>query len=121
MSSGEIGRPKSAIDAARAIYADPHSVAREAKTRGARICGLVGSDVPEELIRAGGMLPIRVRGDGEDVPLDTRFGYLAEPVTRAILRQLAEGTYAYLDALIIDHSLDAHAQLFFTLRQIRLM
>src|SRR5262245_5883534 len=109
------------IDAssARAVYADPHRVARAAQANGARICGYVGSDVPAELLRAGGMLPVRVRGDATAMPLDPRYGYLAEPVTRAILRRLTDGTYDYLDALVIDRSLDAHVQLFFTLRQIR--
>lgn len=111
----------SAIGALRDVYIDPHPTARAAKASGTRICGYVGGDVPEELIRAGGKLPVRLRGDGEDTPLDPRFGYLAEPVTRSILRQLTNGTYDYLDALVIDRSRDAHAQLFFTLRQIRLM
>ncbi len=42
-------------------------------------------------------------------------------MTRSLLERLVNGTYGYLDALIIDHSLEAHVNLFFNLRQIRLM
>jgi len=112
----------SALDEAHAIYTDPDSIARRAKSNGARICGYIGSDVPEELILAAGYVPIRVRGDAyQPLAHGDRYGHLAEPVTRSILARLADGTYDYLDALIIDHSIDAHALLFFNLRQVRLM
>jgi ABC-type transport system substrate-binding protein/benzoyl-CoA reductase/2-hydroxyglutaryl-CoA dehydratase subunit BcrC/BadD/HgdB len=112
----------SALDEARAMYTDPHAIARAAKSDGARICGYVGSDVPEELILAAGYVPVRVRGDASQPPVHgDRYGYLAEPVTRSVLARLTDGTYDYLDGLVIDHSIDAHALLFFNLRQVRLM
>jgi benzoyl-CoA reductase/2-hydroxyglutaryl-CoA dehydratase subunit BcrC/BadD/HgdB len=110
-----------ALRAARAVHADPHAVARAAQARGERICGVIGSDVPEELIRAAGLLPIRLRGDSARARVDdNRYGYLAEPVTRSLLEQLVDDTYNYLDFLVIDRSLEAHAPLFHDLRQVRL-
>lgn len=115
-------QPRSALAEAHTLYADPHPIARAARANGARLCGYIGSDVPEELICAAGFVPIRLRGDPTTPPpLGDRYGYLAEPVTRSLLARIADGAYAYLEALVIDRSLDAHANLFFNLRQIRLM
>jgi benzoyl-CoA reductase/2-hydroxyglutaryl-CoA dehydratase subunit BcrC/BadD/HgdB len=111
-----------AISEARGIYADPHAVARAAKAKDARICGYIGSDVPEELIRAAGFVPMRLRGDSTHQPVHrNQYGHLAEPVTRSLLARLVDGTYDYLDGVVIDRSIEAHAILFFNLRQIRLM
>jgi benzoyl-CoA reductase/2-hydroxyglutaryl-CoA dehydratase subunit BcrC/BadD/HgdB len=110
-----------AMSEARSIYSDPLAVARAAKAKGARICGYIGSDVPEELIRAAGFLPIRLRGDSsKQLEHGDRYGHLAEPVTRSLLARVVDGTYDYLDALVIDRSIDAYAALFFNLRQVRL-
>ena len=111
-----------ALTEVQAMDADPHPVARDFQARGGRMCGVVGSDVPEELILAAGFQPIRLRGDATITPEQgDRYGHLAEPVTRSILARLVDGTYDYLEALVVDRSIDAHATLFFNLRQIRLM
>jgi benzoyl-CoA reductase/2-hydroxyglutaryl-CoA dehydratase subunit BcrC/BadD/HgdB len=112
----------SALAEARAVHADPHAVARTARAKGSRICGYIGSDVPEELILAAGFLPIRLRGDSTKPPdHGDRYGHLAEPVTRSLLARLVDGTYDYVDVLVIDRSIEAHAALFYNLRQVRLM
>ena len=109
----------SALAEARAIYVDPLAVARAAQARGVRLCGIIGADVPEELILAAGFLPVRVRGEAvAGAECAGQHGYLAEPVTCAMLAHLVDGSYDYLDGLVIDRSLEAHTTLFFQLRQI---
>ncbi|MBU9723177.1 MULTISPECIES: 2-hydroxyacyl-CoA dehydratase subunit D [Bacillaceae] len=80
--------------------------------------GFLGSEVPEELLIAAGFLPIKVAGTEKT---DTRIGsvYLEsgfDPMIHAQFTRLVEGSYSYLDHLIVSNSSDALIRSYYYLR-----
>ncbi|MEK7847826.1 MAG: 2-hydroxyacyl-CoA dehydratase [Chloroflexota bacterium] len=96
----------SAIEKLRQAVQDRHRYAREWKARtGGKVVGYLCSYVPEEIISAAGMLPVRVFGSRE--PQDVTEPHIASyycPYCRDCLAQALLGRYDYLDGLVIGHS-----------------
>ncbi len=79
-----------------------HDYAREWKARtGGRVVGYLCTYVPEELLYAAGMLPVRVLGSHQ--PQDVTEPYIFSifcPFCRDVLAQGLQGRYSYLDGLV---------------------
>jgi benzoyl-CoA reductase/2-hydroxyglutaryl-CoA dehydratase subunit BcrC/BadD/HgdB len=95
--------------------------AKEWKAKGGKVAGYVGVDVPEELLMAAGFLPIRITPDPVgSVELAARyFRPNFNPVLMSILNRILDGTYAFLDRLILSNSSESVLQLFYVLREIQ--
>jgi len=73
------------------------------KARGKRVIGYVGPGVPEEMIHAAKMLPLRVSGDNEPVPTDKVDAYLMPNVTtfaRSVFQTVLDGKWDFLDGVV---------------------
>ena len=96
-------------------YADRHAAARAWKARtGGKVVGYVGADVPEEIFVAAGLLPVRVSGDPttSDAAVEAHVEATADPAVRSIAARLLDGTYDYLDHVVICASPAIYAALY---------
>ncbi len=94
------------MDIFREWYHDRHRYAREWKEKtGGKVIGYFCTYVPEELIYAAGMLPVRILGSHEpqDVTEPHIFGMYC-PFCRDCLAQGLKGRYDYLDGIMIAQS-----------------
>ena len=87
--------------------------ARACKSRGGKVVGYICNSVPEELIMAAGMLPVRLAGNpgGDTSEIVKYFGVnaYAESFVSTMLNDLVTGKYDYLDYLVIPRSRDSIA------------
>jgi benzoyl-CoA reductase/2-hydroxyglutaryl-CoA dehydratase subunit BcrC/BadD/HgdB len=73
------------------------------KARAKRIIGVAYLAVPEEIIHAAEMLPFRVSGDNEPLPMELADSQLLPnncSVLRGIWQQVLEDKYAFLDGMV---------------------
>lgn len=82
----------------------PESVTVKAwKARARRIIGVAYLAVPEEIIHAAEMLPFRVSGDNEPLPMELAEAYVLSnncSVLRGIWQQVLENKYPFLDGMV---------------------
>jgi benzoyl-CoA reductase/2-hydroxyglutaryl-CoA dehydratase subunit BcrC/BadD/HgdB len=82
----------------------PESVTvKEWKARAGKIIGMAYLAVPEEIIHAAQMLPFRVSGDNEPLPMELADSQLLPnncSVMRGIWQQVVEDKYAFLDGMV---------------------
>lgn len=89
------------------------------KARGGKVVGLLGSDIPEEVLLAGGLLPVRITGDERDLhSADHYLEFGFEPMVRAQFARIVKGIGA-LDYLIVSSSSDAYVRIFYYLKTLR--
>lgn len=90
------------IESFRKVVADRHQYAKDWKQRtGGKVIGGLCTYVPEEIIYAAGMLPVRILGSHETH--DMTDAYIASiycPFCRDALAQGLLGRYDYLDGLV---------------------
>ncbi|MEK7847450.1 MAG: 2-hydroxyacyl-CoA dehydratase [Chloroflexota bacterium] len=90
----------------RRVLADRHRYAREWKARtGGRVVGPFCTYVPEELLYAAGILPVRVLGSHQ--PSDVTEPHITSrycPHCRDVLAQGLLGRYDYLNGIVYAHS-----------------
>jgi benzoyl-CoA reductase subunit C len=95
-----------AINKFQQIVRERHRVAQEWKDKtGRKVMGYFCTYVPEEIIYAAGILPVRVIGGHE--PQDVTEPYIFNmycPFSRDCLAQGLKGRYHYLDGIITAHS-----------------
>lgn len=112
------GSAESALNELIRAYQDRDRPALQWKKRGGQVIGCLGSDVPEEFLIAAGFLPVRICGDPAanseiaDQYLEPGF----DPLVRAQFSRIVDGSYSYLDYLIISNSSDALIRVFYYLR-----
>lgn len=120
MGIRECALKSNAFMALYTVYTHRDDTARRWKSEGRKVIGELGCDVPDELIMAGGMLPVRVYADPEKplVETDKYLEYAFDPVVRAQFEKIVDGTYAELfDALAISNSTDVVIRIFLYLRE----
>jgi benzoyl-CoA reductase subunit C len=104
---------KTAFEFMQEHYLQRDRAAMEWKNRGGKVAGYICNSVPEELIMAAGMLPVRLSGNpgGEVSEIVKYFGVNAycESFVNTMLNDLITGKYDYLDYLIIPRSRDSIA------------
>ena len=91
-----------AIEKFQAVVANRHQYAREWKQRnGGKVVGWLCTYVPEEIIYASGMLPVRVLGSHETQDItDAYVSSMYCPFCRDALAQGLKGRYGYLDGIV---------------------
>jgi len=102
-------------------YRERDRAALEWKAQGGQVAGCLGSDVPEELLIAAGLLPVRVCGDPEaDLELaDPYIEHAFDPRVRSLFLRIIDRSYSYLDHLVVSSSSDALVRVFYYLRALR--
>lgn len=87
-------------------YENHHEYAREWKKKtGGRVLGYIGTAVPEEILHAAAMLPVRILGSHEPRNVtESLIPGMDCPFCRNCLTQGLQGCYDYLDGLLISHS-----------------
>lgn len=88
---------------------------------GSTTVGVVGRDVPVELIEAAGARPFRLRGDPsrELVEADRFLGRGLDPAIRSVLAGLLQSDFAGLSGIVVGSDTEASRRLFWLLREIR--
>ncbi len=88
------------------LISNRHEYAREWKARtGGKVLGYFCTYVPEELVYAAGVLPVRILGSHEPDNVAERHIYsMYCPFCRDCLSQGLRGRYDYLDGIAIAHS-----------------
>jgi benzoyl-CoA reductase subunit C len=78
------------------------------KQAGKRVVGTVCSNTPEEVLHAGGLLPLRLRTPGlEDTSsADAQLHRINCSYTRSVLESLLRGDLAFLDGLVSTNTCD---------------
>jgi benzoyl-CoA reductase/2-hydroxyglutaryl-CoA dehydratase subunit BcrC/BadD/HgdB len=78
------------------------------KQAGRRVVGTVCSNMPEEVIHAGGLLPLRVRAPGlqDTAKADAHLHRINCSYTRSVLEALMRGGLSFLDGLITTNTCD---------------
>ena len=81
---------------------------REWKRAGNRVVGTVCSSIPEEVLHAGGLLPLRLRAPGlqDTSSADARLHRINCSYTRSVLEILMRGDLSFLDGLISTNTCD---------------
>ena len=81
---------------------------REWKRAGKRVVGTVCSNIPEEVLHAGGLLPLRLRAPGlqDTSSADSHLHRINCSYTRSVLEVLLRGELSFLDGLITTNTCD---------------
>lgn len=113
------------LDVLRSAYVDPVKVADSWRAAGGKVIGILGHDVPRELVVALKMLPIRVAPlrltrTGEPPPSAAPKSLTDElsPDTGLVLAAMLEGRLDWMDGLVIGRDSETYAKLFAVLREL---
>lgn len=121
MSIRDCALQSEAFAALKDVYDHRDREAARWRAAGRKVIGELGCDVPDELILAAGMLPVRICADPER-PLaetDKYLEYAFDPMVRAQFEKIVDGTYYdQIDALAISNSTDVIIRVFLYLREI---
>jgi benzoyl-CoA reductase subunit C len=94
----------------------PESVTvKDWKAKGRKVIGWVNPYVPEEIIRAAGMLPFQVAGDNEPVQMQGAEGYIFSNTCsyiRTCWQLQLDGKYRFLDGLVSSSFCDQDKRLY---------
>jgi hypothetical protein len=100
---------------------DPFAAARAHARDGGRVIGYVGSDIPVELLVAGGAFPFRLPSAlQDDVAAADRYleaGFA--PEVRVIAQQYLEGRFDFLEAVVLSRGNDSAQRLYYYLCELR--
>ncbi len=93
------------IDEFRAYRENRHQEAKKWKEQtGGKVVGVYCCNVPEEMIHAVGILPIRILGDQEEATeAEVHFPSNVCPYLKRCFDQALKGKYDYLDGLIVPN------------------
>ncbi|MBQ1311640.1 MAG: 2-hydroxyacyl-CoA dehydratase [Blautia sp.] len=120
MGIRECARKNPAFQALLEAYTHREDAASAFRSSGGKVIGELGCDVPDELIIAAGMLPVRIYADPEK-PLketDRYLEYAFDPVVRSQFEKIVDGTcYDQIDHLVISNSTDVVIRIFLYLRE----
>jgi len=94
---------------------------QEWKADGKKVVGFFCSYVPEEILYAADILPVRLRAPGctETTAADVYMSHLNCTFTRSCLQLALEGRYRFLDGLVFTNSCDHIRRVYDILREIR--
>ncbi len=111
-----------AFTALKWVYDHRSAAVENIKRSGKKVIGALGDDVPEELLIAGGMQPVRLyAGSSPPFPgADKYLEYAFDPVMRAKFQWLVDGTWdKWLDGLAISNSTDVIIRIYLYLRELK--
>jgi benzoyl-CoA reductase/2-hydroxyglutaryl-CoA dehydratase subunit BcrC/BadD/HgdB len=94
---------------------------KEWKERGGKVVGYFCNSVPEEMLLAAGLFPLRISGDpwGGTELADKYTEPSYQPDVRSMFNMLLSGRYDFLDFLIIPNSRDAILGLYYHMGRVQ--
>lgn len=110
-----------ALDRLAELYAGRPEHARALAAAGRPVVGVVGADVPAELVEAAGAVAYRLHGSPDLMADEARaiLGAALDPVAHSVLTRLLDGSLAFLTGLVVSRDSQASLQLFYALRELR--
>ena len=110
-----------ALDTLRQAYRDREQAARAARDGGARVVGYFSNNVPEELILAAGLFPVRLTGDPADTTElgDRYMEEFCDGAIRSIFDRMLRGHFNFADLIIIPRTSESYLQLYYYLLEVR--
>lgn len=110
-----------ALERLKDYYQKREHTAKTWHEQGSKVVGYIGIDVPEELIMAAGFFPLRITGDpaSSTALADKYVGTTFNPMVLSMFNRLLDGTYAFLDHVILSNSNEAVLRMFYCLREIK--
>ena len=103
------------------FYENREEIPAKWRAAGGKVIGKMGCDVPDELLIAGGMLPVQIYADPnkELKETDVYLEYAFDPMVRAQFEKIVDGTYnGQIDALAISNSTDVIIRTYLYLREL---
>lgn len=96
----------------------PNAWIDECRNNGRKVLGYFCSYIPEEIMTAGDILPVRMRAQGcTDTPMgDAYMSSTTCSFTRCVLEKASENEYDFLDGLIVYNSCDQVRRLYDNIR-----
>lgn len=93
------------IEVFRAYRENRHQEAKNWKEQtGGKVLGIYCCNVPEEMIHAAGILPVRILGDQEETTeADLHFPINVCPYLKRCFDQALKGRYDYLDGVVVPN------------------
>jgi benzoyl-CoA reductase/2-hydroxyglutaryl-CoA dehydratase subunit BcrC/BadD/HgdB len=110
-----------ALDRLAELYAGRPEQASARAAAGTPVVGVVGADVPAELVAATGSLAYRLHGSPDLVSDEARaiLGAALDPVAHSVLTHLLDGSLDFLTGLVVSRDSQSSLQLFYALRELR--
>jgi len=104
---------KTSLAAAREIYQDRSSRARELRAQGRQVIGYLCLYPPVEMLTAFGLVPYRLFGDMKEpvTRADTYLPTVVCPFLRSLLDLGLKGKFDFLDGVVMAHTCDVGAQI----------
>lgn len=108
-----------ALNQLRAAYADREAEARRRHAAGQKVVGYFSANIPEELIIAAGVFPVRLSGNPRD---STELGdrYMEDFFDgdiRSIFDRVLRGQFDFVDLLVIPRTSEGMLQLYYFLQE----
>ncbi|MFC1533251.1 2-hydroxyacyl-CoA dehydratase subunit D [Thermodesulfobacteriota bacterium] len=110
-----------AFEIMQKYYQERDLAAREWKEKGGKVVGYFCDSVPDEMIFAAGLFPLRISGDplGGTEEIDKYLEPVYEGFVHSHLDMLLTGKYDFVDFMIIPRSRDSISQQYANLCQIQ--
>ena len=111
------GMKMTAFETMQKYYTERVLAAREWRRKGGRVAAYFSGEVPEELIIASGLLPLRCTGDPQDGTelADRYMEYYFDTQVRSMNNQMLKGNYDFADVIIVPRSSDSVLRLYYWL------
>ncbi|MFC1864039.1 2-hydroxyacyl-CoA dehydratase subunit D, partial [Thermodesulfobacteriota bacterium] len=108
-----------AFDEINHNYQNRYSEAGKWKESGGKVVGYISAAIPEEIIMAAGLFPLRLAGDIErETDLaDQYMEFSFDPLVRSLYDMLLAGEFDFLDLLVIPHVNDSVFRLYYYLME----
>ena len=110
-----------AIQVLRALYQNPTAAGASWKQDGGSVVGYITPDVPEELLIAGGLLPLRLKGDPNSpaAKANTYVRQSFNPYLLSIFDRILDLTYGFLASLILSNLDESVVRVYYYLREMQ--
>ncbi len=122
MSIREAALKSEAFRALKEAYDDKQKAVKKWKACGKKAVFMLGDDIPEELIIAAGLLPVRLTGwyGGERVNADKYLERSFGPIWRGVFEAVVNGSLKdEMDFLVLQNSSDMILKIFYYLREMK--
>lgn len=119
--AGPTPAPVAALHRLERVYTNRPENVRARAEDGRPVVGVVGADVPPELVEAAGAVAYRLHGHPEIGSAEARriLGASVDPVAHSILTRLLDGELDFLRGLVVSRDSQSSLQLFYALRELR--
>ena len=111
MSIRDCALKSTAFSRLKDVYDNREKEIKAAKAKGVKIIAELGCDVPDELLLAGGLMPVRVYADPEKELVQTNkyLEFSFDPIVRAQFEKIIDGTYGDLVDALVNRHVKVHA------------